>query len=63
MERSAIRRIPMLATFQYGAQDDGGADFCTTRIPFAGESPNFEAAVNVLYKPAVTFGFVIRTPD
>ncbi len=40
-------RIPMLATFQY-SNDDDGSDFCTTRIPFAGESGRLEIITAIM---------------
>lgn len=57
-------RIPMLATFQYGNDEEAGSDdFCTTRIPFDGENPCLEKAMAMIRRhpaPAV-FGVTITS--
>jgi hypothetical protein len=41
-------RIPMLATFQYGADAGEGGRFCTTAIPFGDMSPKLTLATSVI---------------
>lgn len=53
-------RIPVFASFQFGTSDDG-ADFCTTRIPFKGESDKFARYVRIALDEPVTFGIAITT--
>jgi hypothetical protein len=46
LEICKASRIPMVASFQYAAEDDAGeSKFCTSRIPFGGESPSLAAAL------------------
>ena len=56
----------MLASFQYRTQDDtdDGGDFCTTRIPFAGEAPHLKRATVALLHGTgdAVFAITITSP-
>lgn len=55
-------RIPMLATFQYGSRpEEGEVDFCTTWIPFEGQSPGLSAALRVINASPPVAAFTITT--
>jgi hypothetical protein len=41
-------RIPMLASFHIGAEDDGIDFMCTTAIPFGGMSDKLQLATNII---------------
>jgi hypothetical protein len=42
-------QIPMIASFAYASDEDGGHDLCTTTLPFDGRTPrSFVIAQQVL---------------
>ena len=49
IEICAAHRLPMLATFAYAVQEDDGADYCTTALPFEGRTPqSLQDAINAI---------------
>lgn len=63
IEICKTHRIPMLACFQYhDAEQEDGAGFCTTRLPFVGDSMTLTHATQILMaKSPPAFGVTITT--
>jgi len=54
-------RIPMICSFQFMQDnDDKGAAFCTTRLPFANESESLGNALKELRQNQPFFAFAIK---